>query len=139
MAYNNRAKILLKHSRTTSYHYSCARMDNAIKGELLDLVKKMKPQAELERARVRLLIQNNKQLASFIDSIQNSYVCFFSGLDVLVKTHKIPSVGSLTKVKPIKQVWQEIEEYLEQLIHIPTKEDLDLNKQNIQNYIGGPS
>ena len=65
----------------------------------LDLVNKMKPWVELEKEKVRMLIQNNKQLTSFIGSILASYVWFFSRLDVLVRTHQIPSVDSLTKAK----------------------------------------
>ena len=38
----------------------------------------------------------------------------------------------------MNQVQQEIEEYLEKLRQISTKEDLDLNKQNMQNHISGP-
>ena len=38
------------------------------KGDLLDLVKKMKPHVDLEKAKVQMLIQNSKKLASFIGS-----------------------------------------------------------------------
>jgi len=69
------------------------------KGAPLDLVKKMKPWVGLEKVKVHMLIQNNKQLAPSIGSIQASYVWLFSSLDVLVRTHQIPSVGSLTKAK----------------------------------------
>lgn len=54
------------------------------KGAPLELVKKMKPHEELEQAKVRMLIQKNKHLASFIGSIQDSYVWLFTILDVLV-------------------------------------------------------
>ena len=83
------------------------------KGAPFDLVKKMKPQAELEKEKVWMLIQKNKQFTSFIGNIQDSYVWLFNSLDVLVRTHQIPSVGSLTKAKPKNQVWQEVEECLE--------------------------
>lgn len=85
-----------------------------------------------------MLIQKNKQLTSFIGSIQASYVPLFSSLDILVRTHHIPSVGSLTKAKPKNQVQQEINEYLEQLIQNAIKEDLELDKQNMQKYVDGP-
>ena len=74
------------------------------KGEPLDLVKKMKPHVDLEKAKVWMIIQNNKQLTSFIGSIQASYVWLYNILDVLVNTHNIPSVGSLTEAKPRNQV-----------------------------------
>lgn len=83
------------------------------------------------------MIQNNKQLTSFIGSIQASYVRFYSSLDVLVRTHQIPSIGSLTKAKPKNQVLQEVKEYFEQLRQEATREDLELNAHNMQNFIGG--
>lgn len=108
------------------------------KGALLDLVKNMKPHAELEKSKIRMLVQNIKHIASFIGCVQASYVRLFSGLDVVVRTHQISLVGFLTKSKSKNQVWKEIKEYLEQLRHIATREDLELNKQNMQNFIGGP-
>lgn len=98
----------------------------------------MNPQAQLEKERVLILIKNNKHLTSFIGSIQASYVWLYNSLDFLVKAHGIPSVGSLTKAKHRHQVSQEIEEYLEQLRQIATKEDLEMNRQTMQNYIDGP-
>ena len=74
------------------------------KGAPLELVKKMKPHVEMERAKVQMLIQNNKHLTSFIGSIHASYVWLFSSLDVLVKTHNIPSFSSLTKAKSRNQL-----------------------------------
>lgn len=74
------------------------------RGAPLDLVKKMKPWVELEELKVRMLIYNNKQLTSFNGSIQASYVGLYSTLDVLVRTHQIPLVDSLTKDKPKNQV-----------------------------------
>ena len=51
--------------------------------------------------------------------------------------HQIPSVDFITKAKPKNQVRQKVEEYLEQLRQIVTKEDLELKRRNMQNYIGG--
>lgn len=108
------------------------------KGELLSFLEKMKPQVELEKARVQIQIQNNKKLDSLISSIHASYVRLYNNLDFMVKIHKIPSIGSLTESKRRHQFRQEIEEYLEQLQHIATKEGLEMNRQNMQNYIVGP-
>lgn len=60
------------------------------KGAVLNLVKKMKLQAELEKEIVQILIQNNKQLTSFIGNIQASYVWLYIILDPMVRMHKIP-------------------------------------------------
>lgn len=108
------------------------------KGASLTLAKKMKLQTELEKARVRVLTQKNKKLTSFMGSIQASYVWLYNILDFMVKTHKTPSVFLLTEAKQRHQVKQEIKEYLEQLRQIAPKEDLDMSRQNMQNYIDGP-
>ncbi len=50
----------------------------------------------MEKAQMQTLIQNIKQLASFIGNIQSSYARLYNSLDFLVKSHKIQSVGSLT-------------------------------------------
>jgi len=85
-----------------------------------------------------MLIQNSKHLTSFIGNIQVSYARLYNNLDFLVKSHRIPSVDPLIEAKPRNQGRKEIEEYLVQLRKISTKEDLEVNRQNMQNYIGGP-
>jgi len=59
---------------------------------------------KLEKAKVQMLIQNNKQLTSFIANTQASYACLYNNLDFLVKPHVILSVGSLTEIKCRNQV-----------------------------------
>ena len=83
------------------------------KGAMLELLKKMKPQEDLEKAKVRMLIHNKKKFASFIGITKAWHVWLYSSLDVLVKTHQIPSINSLTKVKPKNQVRWEVQECLE--------------------------
>jgi len=56
----------------------------------------------------------------------------------MVKSHKIPLVGSLTEAKGRNKVRQGVEEYLDQIRQITTKEDLEVNVHNMQNYFGGP-
>ena len=84
-----------------------------------------------------MLIQNNKQLSSFIGSIHASYVWLYNCLDVFVTTHQVPSIVSLTKAKPKNQDWKKVEEYLEQPRQNSTREDLELNAQQMHNFIGG--
>jgi len=43
------------------------------KGAPLQLPKKMKPQVELEKAKVWMLIQNYEKLAPFVSNIHASY------------------------------------------------------------------
>lgn len=74
------------------------------KGPPLDLEKKMNPQEEVEKVKVQMLIQNYEQLSLFIDSIHTWYVQLYTSLDVMVRKHRIPLVGSLTDAKPKNQV-----------------------------------
>lgn len=73
-----------------------------------------------------------------MDNMQASYVRLYSSFDVLVRTHQITSVSSLTKAKPKNEVEQEVKEYLELLRQDSTKEDLDLSAHNMHKFIGGP-
>ena len=74
----------------------------------------MKTQAELEKARVRTLFQNIKQLTSPIVNIQAPYVWLYNSLDFMVRTQKIPLASSFIEYKRKHQPKKEIEEYLEQ-------------------------
>lgn len=56
----------------------------------------------------------------------------------MVKSHKIASVGTRTEAKCKNHVRWEVEEYLEWYIQVDTKEDLEVKRKNMQNYIGGP-
>ena len=92
-------------------------------------MKKTRQQAELEKAQVWMIIHSKKNLASFIATTHDSYARLYNSVDFMVKSHNIPSVGSLTKAKRRNQVRQEIEEYLDQFRQISTKED---HKGNFQ-------
>lgn len=71
-----------------------------------------------------MIIQRNKQLASFIANIYVSYALLYNSVDFIVKLHNIALVDSLTDAKRKNQVRQEVEEYLEWFRQITTKEDL---------------
>lgn len=94
----------------------------------LTIVKMMKPQAKLEKEKVRVLIQNNKQLATFITNTQDAYSWFYNSLDLILRTHKIPSVSPITHTKSKHQVWQEIGEFLEKQKKITTNENFEINR-----------
>ena len=64
----------------------------------------MKLQAKLEKARIHMLIQNYKKLTPFITNIKASYAWFYKTLEVMVRTHRIPSIGSLNKANKKNQV-----------------------------------
>ena len=56
----------------------------------------MKPKAELDKAHIQILIQNYEQLPPLIISIEASHAWLIRSLDVIVRMHKIPSIGILT-------------------------------------------
>lgn len=55
----------------------------------------------------------------------------------MVRVHRIPSISSLAEAKPNNQLSLEIDEYMEKLRWKVTREDLDLNAHNMQQYIDG--
>lgn len=55
----------------------------------------------------------------------------------MVRTHKIPSIGSLTESNHKNQVWLEIDRYMDQLRWEATSDDLELSIENMQKYTGG--
>jgi len=76
----------------------------------------MKLQAELDKAQIHMLIQNYEQLPPLITNIEASYSWLFKSLDVMVRTHKIPSIGSLVQTIKKNQVLLEVDKYMEQLM-----------------------
>jgi len=68
---------------------------------------------ELEKVKVRMLILNYEQLTPFISNIQTSYAQLYNNLDVMVRMHKISSIGSLTEARLKKKIRLEIDEYME--------------------------
>jgi len=74
------------------------------KGAQLELANKTREQVELEKVKLQIIIQRNKQLTSFITNIQTSDARLQNNVDFMVKSHNIPSVGSITKVSSRNQV-----------------------------------
>lgn len=74
-----------------------------------------------------MLIQNYEKLTSSINNIQTSYAWLYNYLDVMVRTHGIPLIGSLTKARRKNQVRLEIDEYMEKLRRGATREELELS------------
>ena len=85
-----------------------------------------------------MLIQNYEKLTLFIYKIQGSYVRLDKSLDVIVRMHRISSIGSLTKAKHKNQVQLVIDRYMEKLRREATNDDLELNTPNIHKHIDGP-
>ena len=63
----------------------------------------------------------------------------FKTLDVIVQTHKIPSIRTLTQAMRKNQVMLDVNKYIEQLMRKTTSDDLQLSAKNMQRYISGPA
>lgn len=85
------------------------------KGASLHFPKMMKLQAQLDKEKIQMQIQNYKQLTPFISSIQDSYAWLFKRLDVIVRAHRIPSIYSHIEDNEKNQVQIEIDRYVEKL------------------------
>jgi len=72
------------------------------KGSPLHFPKMMRVNAVELKAHTWSQIQNYEELSQFITSIQASQARVFKSLDVVVRTHVIPSLGTLTQAKTKK-------------------------------------
>jgi len=90
------------------------------KGAPLHLPKMMKFSAVELKAHIQSHFQNYEELSQLITSIQASHACVFKSMDVVVHTHAIPYIGTLTQVKTKAQVRLEIDSYLDELMCIAT-------------------
>jgi len=58
-------------------------------------------------------------------------------MDVIVRTHRIPSIRLLTQAMKKNQVMLEVDRYIEQLMREATSDELQLSEEKMQKYIGG--
>lgn len=82
-------------------------------------------------------IQNYEQLTLFISNIQYSYAWLFKTLYMMVRTHGILWIGSLTIAGEKNQVQLDIDKYMEHLKKEATSDDLEMRVENMQKYISG--
>ena len=107
------------------------------KGDPLHLLKMMRPNAVELKAHIRSQIWNYEDLPWLITSIQASHTWVFKSMDVVVCTHVIPSLGTLTQVNTKKQVWLECDLYFDELMCITTSPDLPINVVIMHKYVAG--
>ena len=74
------------------------------KGSLLHLPKMMKPRVVKLKARIWSQIRNYEELPQLITSIQASHARVLKSMDVVLHTHAIPYIRTLTQAKKKKQV-----------------------------------
>ena len=97
------------------------------KGALLHLPKMMKPMAVELKTHIRSQIWNYEELTQLITSLQASHAWVFRSMDVVVRAHVIPSIGTLTEAKTKNQVRLEMKTYIDELMHIALCVDLAIN------------
>jgi len=69
------------------------------KGSQLHFHKMIKPRDIELKTRIWIQIQNYEELLQLITSLQASHARVFKSMDVIVHSHMIPSIGTLTKAK----------------------------------------
>lgn len=79
------------------------------KGASFYLQKIMKPQVDLDKAQSHMLIWNYEKLHLLITKIEAAYERLFKSLDVIVRTHTVPSSGTLTQAMKANQVLLEVD------------------------------
>jgi len=114
-------------------------MDNEVKGTPVHLPRMMKANAVELQARIRSQIQNYEDLLHLITSIQASHAWVFKSMNVIVHTHAIPSLGTLTQAKTKNQVWQELDSYFDELMRTATNPNLPISVDIMCKYIFGPN
>lgn len=84
-------------------------------------------------------IWNYAELLQLIANLKASHARVFRSMDVIVSTHAIPSISTLTEAKSKKQVWLEMDMYFDELMSISTNADLEIIAENIHQYVDGPA
>ena len=107
------------------------------KGAPLHLPKMMKPRAVELKAHIQSQIYNYEELSQLITSLHDSHACVFKSMDVVMRAHVIPSIGTLTQVKTNKQVWLELDLYFNELMHTATSPDLPISADIMHKYVVG--
>lgn len=109
------------------------------KGAPLHLPKMTMANAVEMQARIWSQIQNYEDLPQLITGIHVSHARVFKSMQVVVHTHPIPSLGTLTQVKTKKQVQQELDSYFDKLMRIATNPDFPISVDIMRNYVVGPA
>ena len=60
-------------------------------------------------------------------------------MEVIVHTHAIPSLGTLTQVKTKKQVRLELDLCFDKLMHIATSPNFPISADIMHKYVAGPA
>lgn len=114
-------------------------MDDEIQGRPLHLPKMLRANAFKLKARICSKIQNYEELPHLITSIHTSHARVFKSMDVVVRTHAIPSIGTLTQAKINAHVWLELKSYFDDLMCITTSPDLPISADIMHKYVVGPT
>jgi len=70
-------------------------------------------------------------------SIQASHAQVFKIMEVIVNTHLIPWLGTLTQAKTKKQFQQELDSYFDELMRTVTSPDMPISADDMRKYVVG--
>ena len=59
-------------------------------------------------------------------------------MDVIAHMQAIPSIGTITEAKSKKQVQLELDMYFDELMHIATGTNLEINANTMRQYVASP-
>jgi len=104
------------------------------KGAPLHLPKMMKPRMVEMKERIQSQ-KNYEDLLQLITNLQASHAWVFRTMDVIVCTHAIPYIGTLTDTKIKAQVRLELDSYFDELMRITTRADLVISENTMHQYV----
>jgi len=107
------------------------------KGDPLHLSKMMKPKVIELKACIWSQIQNYEELPQLITSLWASHARVFRSMDVIVRTHTIPSIDTFTEENSKKQFRLELDMYFDYLMHATTSTYLEIGIDTMHQYVVG--
>jgi len=107
------------------------------KGALLHFPKMIKANAVKLQVHIWSQIQNYEDLPQLMTNIQASHAQVFKSMEVIVHTHAIPSLGTLTQVNTKKKVQQELDSCFDELMHTAISPNLPISANIMCKYVVG--
>ena len=83
-------------------------------------------------------IQSRDKLAKDVEKVLSTYNHLLSGLDSMIEIHHTHTIRTLGATKGREEVLQEIHAFLDPIQQASNLSDLQVNKENITQYIVEP-
>lgn len=130
-----RRECILSDLHTTVDHMQIWKI--RYKGAPFHMPKMMKPSAVNLKACIRSKIGNYEELPQLITSLWVPHARVLRIMNVILHTHVIPSIDTLTKVKTKSEERLKLDMYFDQLICVATRAELEINKDTMHQYVIG--